>query len=152
MNVFTNRLKQQVNEGNLLTMEMERKRREEETLRQEHERKQRKVQAEAMKDAAIMNKDVDDEIERIASADGFEPFQALVNERSNLQKQIAAAGTDDEKNLLLKQLKEVDEQVKNQLGNEAKDQDMALKRRLDARRLRRETAIEKEKVMKESLL
>jgi hypothetical protein len=29
---------------------------------------------------------------------------------------------------------------------------MALKRRLDARRLRRETAIEKEKVMKESLL
>jgi hypothetical protein len=39
MNVFTNRLKLQVNEGNLLTIEMERKRREEETLRQEHERK-----------------------------------------------------------------------------------------------------------------
>jgi hypothetical protein len=37
-----------------------------------------------MKDAAIMNKDVEDEIERIANADGFEPFQALVNERSQL--------------------------------------------------------------------
>ena len=48
----------------------------------------------------------------------------------------------------MKQLKEVDEQVKNQLGQEAKDQDMALKRKLDARRFKRETAIDLEKKMK----
>jgi len=64
-----------------------------------------------------------------------------VNERSQLQKQIAGANTDEERDLLIKQLREVDEQVKNQLGAEAKDQDMALKRRLDARRLKREAAI-----------
>ena len=69
-----------------------------------------------MKDAAVMNQEVDDEIERIANADGFEPFQALVNERSNLQKQVKNANNDEEKNLLLQQLKEVDDQVKNQLG------------------------------------
>lgn len=64
-----------------------------------------------------------------------------MNERSQLQKQIAGANTDEERDLLIKQLREVDEQVKNQLGAEAKDQDMALKRRLDARRLKREAAI-----------
>jgi hypothetical protein len=41
--VFGARLKSQINEGNLLATEMERKRREEESLRQEHERKVRKV-------------------------------------------------------------------------------------------------------------
>jgi len=55
MNVFSGRLKSQINEGNLLVTEMERKRRDEEALRQEHERKQRRVQAEAMKEAAVMN-------------------------------------------------------------------------------------------------
>jgi hypothetical protein len=43
MKVFGARLKSQINEGNLLATEMERKRREEESLRQEHERKVRKV-------------------------------------------------------------------------------------------------------------
>jgi hypothetical protein len=39
MSAFTNRLKQELNAGNQLISEMERKRREEEALRQEHERK-----------------------------------------------------------------------------------------------------------------
>jgi len=39
MSAFTNRLKQEINTGNQLVSEMERKRREEEALRQEHERK-----------------------------------------------------------------------------------------------------------------
>ena len=51
--------------------------------------------------------------------------------------------------MLMKQLGEVDDAVKNQLGKEAKDQDAALKRKLEARRLKRERAIEKERSMKE---
>jgi isopropylmalate/homocitrate/citramalate synthase len=51
---------------------------------------------------------------------------------------------------LIRQLNEVDEAVKNQLGAEAKDQDAALRRKLEARRLRRERAIEKEREYKES--
>lgn len=42
--------------------------------------------------------------------------------------------------------------MKNQLGSEAKDQDAALKRKLDARRLKRDKAIEKERHLKEGLL
>ncbi len=86
MSAFTNRLKQEINTGNQLVSEMERKRREEEALRQEHERKQRSMQAEAMKEATVLNKDVDDEIARLANQNTYEPFQALVNERSILQR------------------------------------------------------------------
>lgn len=50
---------------------------------------------------------------------------------------------------MLNQLAEVDDAVKNQLGREAKDQDAALKRKLDARRMKRERAIEKERNLKE---
>jgi hypothetical protein len=46
---------------------------------------------------------------------------------------------------MMRQLNEVDDAVKNQLGREAKDQDAALKRKLEARRLKREKAIEKER-------
>lgn len=42
--------------------------------------------------------------------------------------------------------------MKNQLGAELKDQDAALKRRLDARRLKRDNAIEKERILKQALL
>lgn len=62
---------------------------------------------------------------------------------------MANANTDEEKNLLVKQLAEVDDAVAKQLGKEAKDQDAALKRKLEARRLKREKAIEKEKNLKE---
>lgn len=67
---------------------MERKRRDEEALRQQHERDVRKEQGEAMKEASGLNKDVDEEIERLINYNEFEPFQALVNERSMLQKQV----------------------------------------------------------------
>jgi len=66
-----------------------------------------------MKDAATMNKDVDDEIERLQNFNSYEPFQQLVNERSQLQKQLQVVNTDDERNMLLKQLHEVDDSVKN---------------------------------------
>ena len=75
MSAFTNRLKQEINTGNQLVSEMERKRREEEALRQEHERKQRSMQAEAMKEATVLNKDVDDEIARLANLDSFVVFE-----------------------------------------------------------------------------
>ena len=110
---FSRRLAQQLNLGNKLALEMERKRRDEEALRQEHERKQRGIQAEALKESAILNKDVDDEIARIGAFDGFEPFQALINERSILQKKVAQCNFPEEKELLLKQLAEVDNAVKN---------------------------------------
>jgi len=152
LNVFSNQLKSKINDGNQLITEMEKKRRDEETLRQDHERQQRKLQGEAMKDSTVMNKDVDDEIDRLNNFNGYEPFQALINERSSLQKNLQQAGTDEERELMIKQLHEVDDAVKNQLGSEAKDQDAALKRRLDARRLKREKAIEKERSMKENLL
>jgi len=97
----------------------------------------------------VLNKDVDDEIDRLANYNQYEPFQALINERSTLQKQVSNANTDEERDLMMKQLKEVDDAVKNQLGAEAKDQDAALKRKLEARRLKREKAIEKERDMKE---
>lgn len=108
MGVFSDRLKVRINDGNQLVTEMERKRRDEETLKQDHERQQRKIQGEAMKEATVLNKDVDDEIERLQNHNSFEPFQALVNERSLLQKQIASANTDEERELLMKQLAEVD--------------------------------------------
>lgn len=60
-----------------------------------------------------MNKDVDDEIERLQNFNSYEPFQQLVNERSQLQKQLQVVNTDDERNMLLKQLHEVDDSVKN---------------------------------------
>lgn len=88
MHDFGDRLKDRINDGNKLVTEMECKRRDEESLKQDHERQQRKVQGEAMKEATVLNKDVDDEIDRLVNHNGFEPFQALVNERSNLQKQI----------------------------------------------------------------
>jgi len=113
LNVFSNNLKSKINDGNQLVVEMEKKRRDEEALRQQHEREQRKVQGEAMKDAATMNKDVDDEIERLQNFNSYEPFQQLVNERSQLQKQLQVVNTDDERNMLLKQLHEVDDSVKN---------------------------------------
>lgn len=50
---------------------------------------------------------------------------------------------------MMRQLHEVDEAVKNQLGAEAKDQDAALKRKLEARKMKRNKAIEKERLMKE---
>lgn len=74
LNVFAGELKHRINDGNQLVTEMEKKRRDEEALRQDHERQQRKVQGEALKDAAVMNQDVDEEIERIKNYNGFEPF------------------------------------------------------------------------------
>jgi len=53
---------------------MEKKRRDEEALRQQHEREQRKLQGEAMKESAGMNKDVDEEIERLQNYNSYEPF------------------------------------------------------------------------------
>lgn len=50
---------------------------------------------------------------------------------------------------MMSQLKEVDDAVSKQLGQEAKDQDAALKRKLDARRLKRNKAIDKERSLKE---
>jgi len=76
----------------------------------------------------------------------------LVNERSNLQKQLQVVNTDEERNFLLKQLNEVDDSVKNQLGQEAKDQDAALKRMLEKRRMKREKAINKETEIKQEHL
>jgi len=105
-----------INEGNQLVTEMERKRRDEEALRQQHERETRKIQGEAAKDTHWQNHIVDEEIELLANYNSFEPFQALVNERSLLQNSIQAAVSDEEKQLLLKQLTEVDDAVKNQLG------------------------------------
>jgi len=67
MAIFANRLNSQVNSGNQLVSEMERKRRDEEALLHEHERKQRKLQAEAIKEATILNKEVDAEIQKLAN-------------------------------------------------------------------------------------
>jgi hypothetical protein len=152
LDVFSNNLKSKINEGNQLVTEMEKKRRDEEALRQQHEREQRKIQGEAMKESAGMNKDVDDEIDRLNNHNSYEPFQQLVNERSSLQKQLQVVSTDEEKELLLKQLREVDDSVKNQLGKESKDQDAALKRMLEKRKMKREKAIEKERDMKQGQL
>lgn len=103
-----------------------------------------------MKEASGLNKDVDEEIERLRNQNSYEPFQQLVNERSMLQKQVQNANNDDERDLMMRQLNEVDDAVKNQLGREAKDQDAALKRKLEARRLKREKAIEKERDLQEA--
>lgn len=149
LNVFSNNLKEKINIGNKLVTEMERKRRDEEALRQQHERETRKLQGEAAKETNWQNHIVDDEIERLANYNSFEPFQALVEERSLLQNSMQNANTDEEKALLLRQLQEVDDSVKNQLGKEARDQDAALKRKLEARRLKRDKAIEKERTLKE---
>ncbi len=54
--------------------------------------------------------------------------------------------------MLLRQLQEVDSNVKNQLGAEARDQDAALNRRLEARRRKREKAIERERLQKQANL
>lgn len=50
--------------------------------------------------------------------------------------------------MLLRQMREIDDAVKNQLGTEKQDQDAALKRKLEARRKKREVAIEKERDLK----
>lgn len=149
LDVFSNNLKERINDGNQLVTEMERKRRDEEALRQQHERETRKMQGEAAKDTNWQNHLVEEEIERLANYNSFEPFQALVEERSALQKQVAAAVSDEEKQMLMRQLHEVDESVKNQLGKEARDQDAALKRKLEARRMKREKAIEQERSLKQ---
>jgi len=39
-----------------------------------------------MKESSVLNKDVDEEIERLRNQNSYEPFQQLVNERSMLQK------------------------------------------------------------------
>ena len=57
-----------------LADEMERKRRDEEALKQQQERIQRKLQVESQKDNKVADDDVENEINRIANADHFEPF------------------------------------------------------------------------------
>jgi len=55
MDVFTQRLNQNLDLDTQLSSEMEGKRREEEALRLQHERQQRKLQGEAMKDAQVID-------------------------------------------------------------------------------------------------
>lgn len=75
MSLFSMRLSQKVNkEGSQVAEEMERKRRDEEAYRQEHERKQRNLQGDSMREAAVLNKDIEDEISRLGSFNGYEPF------------------------------------------------------------------------------
>lgn len=119
--LFSNTLKLKINDGNQLVIAMESRRRDEEALRQQHERETRTLQGEAMKEAQAMNADIENEIERLRNYNSYEPFQQLVNERSILQKQVQQATHDDERELLIRQLNEIDEAVKNQLGAEAKD-------------------------------
>lgn len=82
MDDFSTRLKATLNQDSQLSSEMEAKRREEEALRLQHERQQRKLQGDAMKEAQVIDLDINEEIRRLGNVNEFEPFQALVNERS----------------------------------------------------------------------
>jgi len=63
---------------------------------------------------------VENEINKLANLSTFEPFQEQVAERDRINRAINGANTDDEKNDLLKQLAEIDRNVKDNLTADAK--------------------------------
>jgi len=71
-----------------------------------------------------------------------------VAERQRLQAEIDEAADDTERKRLLDELKRVDDNVRQQLEAQSKEQDRVLQDKLAARRARRNAQIEKQREAK----
>jgi len=71
-----------------------------------------------------------------------------VAERQRLQAEIDEAADDTERKRLLDELKRVDDNVRQQLEAQSKEQDRVLQDKLAARRARRNAQIEKQRETK----
>lgn len=129
--------------------QIEKKRRDEVSLQMLHEREARKVQGQELKEQMQVDQDIEEEIERLAGVSAFDPYQELVSKRAEMNQRINAAGTEDERNALMKELQDIDRNVKEQLATQARDQDKHLQDRLNARKKKRGVAAERDRALRQ---
>lgn len=103
------------NNGQLMD-EMEAKRRDEEQFRLHQERLQRRQQGEAMKEYTRDDREIQDEIQKIADGTDFDPYQDAVKKRQELANRINASNDEGERQALMNELNGIDKQVKDQLA------------------------------------
>jgi len=65
---------------------------------------------------------------------------------------MSDAGSADEVEAIKRQIKELDDEVRRELGKEEKIQDEALRKKLDERKRKKNEALKKERDMKSTLL
>ena len=110
------KLENEIHMDGMLIDEMEKKRRDEEAFKQQQARIVNKLKADDLLAARNEEKEVAQEIIRLAEGNTFDPYQEAVRERHRLQEEINQAETEDEKQNLLQQLNSVDEKVRAQLA------------------------------------
>lgn len=130
--------------------DMEQKRRAEQTLKQKHERMIVEQIGQDLKMEQAQDKEIQLEIERLAKT--HDPFKEKVARRAELMNRMTEASNPDEIESIKRQIKELDDEVKRELGKETKIQDDVLRRKLEERKNRKKEALERERNMKTNLL
>jgi len=99
--------------------DMENKRRQEQLLKQKHDRMVVDVIGQDLKAEQAQDKEIQQEIERLARL--HDPYKEKVSRRAELMNRMADSNiTADELEALKRQMKELDDEVKKELGKEEK--------------------------------
>jgi len=130
--------------------DMEQKRRAEQMLKQKHERMIVEQIGQDLKMEQAQDKEIQLEIERLAKT--HDPFKEKVARRAELMNRLTEAANPDEIESIKRQIKELDDEVKRELGKETKVQDDVLRRKLEERKNRKKEALERERNLKTNLL
>jgi len=130
--------------------DMEVKRRQEHLLKQKHDRMIVEQIGVDLKVEQQDDKEVQQEIERLART--YDPYKEKVAKRAELMDRMTEAVSPDEIEAIKRQIKDLDDDVKRELGKEEKIQDEALRKKLEERKMKKQAALKKERDMKSDLL